>query len=143
MHRATFQPTLPVLAFAACVACSGSTAAPAQQPDFAGTYATHVTLTQNDCGQINVQDNATVVTHNRSTSAVTFTHAGTTYTGAVQADSAFSTTPRVVDVGDGFQYTIAISGRFTRTGFDAAPTVDRSGGTSTACRFVVRWLGTR
>ena len=132
------------------IACGGSTTSPGstttnpgtQTGSFAGNYATRVTLTSNNCGTINVQDNSTVVTHDAASGAVTFTHAGFTYSGTVKADSTFTTTPRAVNVNDGFNYSIAIAGRFRALALDADATVDRTGG-SAACRYVVHWAGSR
>jgi hypothetical protein len=132
------------------VACGGSTTSPGpttnpptQTPaGFNGTYATRVTLASNTCGTINVQDNPTIVAHDASAGTVTFTHAGFVYSGTVKSDSTFTTTPRAVNVNDGFNYSIAITGRFRPLALDADATVDRTGG-SAACRYVVHWAGTR
>jgi hypothetical protein len=141
---------LSVIIYLAALACGGSSTGPGpstQTPpqtssSFAGTYATRVTLTSNNCGGVTVQDNPTVVTHDVSTGAVTFTHAGFTYSGAVKADSTFTTTARAVNVNDGFNYSIAIAGRFRPSALDADATVDRTGG-SAACRYIVHWTGSR
>lgn len=128
------------------VSCGGDggTGPQQQTPTLAGTYATQVTLTSNNCGTINVQNNPTTVTHDQGTGAVTFTHAGITYTGTMQAsDSTFSTPARDVNVGDGFTYSIGLVGRFRTNAFDADATVDRSSPTTQACRFVVHWAGSK
>lgn len=109
---------------------------------FAGTYATRVTLGQNSCGTVNVADNPTTVTQNTGSTAVVFTHAGLSYSGTVAADGTFSTTPRTVDVNDGFSYVIAIAGRFTTNAFEADATVDRTGA-SAACRYIVHWSASK
>ena len=133
------------------LACGGSTTSPSpanttpgtpSPTSFAGSYTTRVTLTSNNCGTINVQDNPTTVTHDAASGAVTFTHVGFTYSGSVKADSTFTTTPRGVNVNDGFNYSIAIAGRFRPLAFDADATVDRTGG-SAACRYIVHWAGSR
>jgi hypothetical protein len=89
-----------------------------------------------------VQNNPTVVTYDASTRAVTFTHAGTTYSGTVAADNSFTTPARAVNVNDGFSYSIGLAGTFKTNGFDALATVDRTGSGS-ACRFTVNWAGTK
>ncbi|MEW5915517.1 MAG: hypothetical protein AB1762_03895 [Gemmatimonadota bacterium] len=123
------------------LACGGSGGPPAPAPvTFSGTYSTRVTLAQSTCGTVVVQDNPTVVTHNATTQAVTLTHAGITYSGTVQADSSFSTEPRPVEVNDGSQYIIQISGRFRVRAFEADATVDRARQGAT-CRYVVRLVG--
>ena len=109
---------------------------------FGGTYATQVTLVQNSCGSVTVQSLPTAVTHNATSGSLTLVHGGTTFAGTVAADSTFSTTPRDVDVGDGFQYRIAVAGRFGDRSFVADATVDRSGG-GASCRYVAHWVGSR
>jgi hypothetical protein len=129
---------------ASALACGGSSDGPsaATPQSLSGTYSTRVTLVQNNCGTITVHDNPTTVVHNASSGAITLMHAGTTYAGTVQADSSFATTPRAVDVNDGFQYTIQISGRFRASTFEADATVDRARQGIT-CRYTVHWAGTR
>jgi hypothetical protein len=129
---------------ATLAACGGSddSSGPTPSQTFAGTYATRVTLTQSSCGAVTVQDNPTVVSYDATSNAASFTHAGQTYRGTVRADSSFTTTPASVNVNDGFQYSIALSGRFRANAFEADATVDRTGGAG-ACRFTVHWVGTR
>jgi hypothetical protein len=115
---------------------------PAGPGAFAGTYATEVTLGQTTCGAITVQSLPTTVTHNATTNAITLVHGGTTYAGTVAVDSTFATSPRDVDVGDGYQYRITIAGRFGNRSFVADATVDRSG-SGASCRFVAHWVGSR
>ena len=115
---------------------------PASQSAFAGTYATAVTLASNSCGQVTVQSLPTTVTHNAGSATITLVHGGTTYPGTVAADSTFTTTPVEVDVGDGFQYRITVTGRFGNRSFVADATVDRAGG-GASCRFVAHWIGSR
>jgi hypothetical protein len=142
--------TLPVTLLLAVSGCSGGsddTSPPTGQPPvtntgFGGVYATRVTLTSNTCGTINVQDNPTTVAHTLGATAVSFTHAGVTYSGTVASDSTFTTSPRTVDIGDGFSYAISLAGRFRANAFEADATVDRSGQGS-SCRFVVHWSATR
>jgi hypothetical protein len=108
----------------------------------AGEYTTKVALKRDDCGGVMVQDNPTVVTHDTANAIITLRHAGTTYGGKLAADSSFTTVPKEVNVNDGFVYTITIKGRFRASGFDAEATVDKASST-TKCRFVVTWSGTR
>lgn len=126
--------------------CGGSesTTNPPPPPPvaFAGTYATSVTLVQNTCGSVTVQSLPTVVTYDASSRAVGLTHGGTTYNGTVAADSTFTTTPRDVDVGDGFQYRVTVTGRFGARSFTADATVDRSG-TGSPCQYTAHWVGSR
>lgn len=116
---------------------------PPPSDPYAGTYATAVTLTQNACGQVNVQNNPTTVTHNATSGAITMAHAGQTYAGTVAGNGSFTTTPKVVDVSDGFLYTIALAGQFGTGSFAADATVDRSSQASGTCRFTVHWVATR
>jgi hypothetical protein len=125
----------------ACASSDARSAAPVV--DFGGNYSTVVSLAENTCGTITVQNNPTVVTYDADSGAVTLAHAGVVYTGHVTAtDSAFTTVPRQVNVGDGFTYTIAIAGRFMENAFDANASVDRTR-QGNACRFLVHWAGTR
>ena len=125
----------------ACAASKPQSSPPVVE--FGGNYATVVSLAENTCGTISVENNPTVVTHDADSGSVTLTHAGVVYTGhVIAADSTFTTVPRVVSVGDGFTYNIAIAGRFKETAFDANASVDRTG-KGDACRFVVHWVGTR
>ena len=111
--------------------------------DFGGNYTTIVSLAENSCGAITVQNNPTVVTHDTDSGAITLTHAGVVYTGRViVSDSSFTTVARQVNVGDGYMYRIEIAGRFRANAFDASATVDRTK-QGEACRFVVHWAGTR
>ena len=119
-----------------------TTPPPLPQSAFAGTYATTVSLAQNSCGSVTVQSLPTTVVHDASSGAISLVHGGTTYSGTVATDSTFLTSPRDVDVGDGYQYRITIAGRFGNRSFVADATVDRSG-TGTPCRFVAHWVGTR
>lgn len=95
-----------------------------------------------DCGQVTVQDNPTVVSHVLATGAISLTHAGQTYSGTVAANGTFLTDPKTVSVGDGFLYTISIPGHFTGNGLSADPAIDRTT-EGTSCRFLVHWEGTR
>ena len=139
--------SLLAASLAALAGCGGSdddggTTTPPPPAGFGGTYATAVTLTQNACGSVTVQSLPTTVTHNATSGTITLVHGGTSYSGTVATDSTFSTTPRDVDVGDGFQYRVTISGRFGARSFVADATVDRSAAGS-SCRYVAHWVGTR
>ena len=127
---------------AACGSDESDETTPPPPPGFAGTYATQVTLVQNSCGSVTVQSLPTTVTHNATSGALTLVHGGTTFVGTVAADSTFNTTPRDVDTGDGFQYRVAIAGRFGNRSFVADATVDRSGA-GVSCRYVAHWVGSR
>lgn len=129
------------------IACGGgsSTETPPPPPadqGFSGTYATQVTLVSNTCGSVTVQSLPTVVTHDRAGNTVALLHAGSTYRGAVNADSTFATTPLDSDFGDGFQYRVTVTGRFGNRSFTADATVDRTGG-GASCRYVAHWIATR
>lgn len=125
-------------------ACSSTApSAPAAALGYSGTYDTKVAIKTNACpGTPTVMDNPTVVAHEPSTGKVTITHAGTTSPGTVKSDGSFTTTPVPVNVGDGFTYSIAMTGQFTATGFTADVAVDRTSG-ATTCRYVVGWVGTK
>lgn len=133
-----------VLSVIACGSGDGTTNGP-DEPEpgsVAGVYQTRVTLTSTTCGPVTVEDNPTTVTHVQSSGAITLSHAGTSYTGTLATGGSFTTTPRTVDIGDGFTYVIALAGQFGSRSFEADATVDRSG-SGTPCQFVVHWAGTR
>ena len=85
-----------------------------------------MTLASNTCGPVTVQSLPTTVTHTAGNPGVTLVHGGTTYPGTVAADSTFTTSAVNVDVGDGFQYSITVTGRFGNRSFVADATVDRT-----------------
>ena len=125
----------------AIVAIGGCNSQPLISPlGFSGLYATTVTLGQNSCGAVTVQNNNTNVVHNSLTGAVTLTHAGQTYSGTVASNGSFTTTPKAVNVGDGFNYSITIAGQFVGNTLTADVTVDRTGQGS-ACQYIVHWTG--
>ena len=111
---------------------------------FTGPYQTDVTLIDSGCGAVAVANNETVVARHPASNVVTLRHAGTTYVGAIASDSTFTMKPLVLDLADGFKYTIAISGKFKPESFSAVAVVDRAsaqGGDK--CRYSVRWAGVR
>ncbi len=133
---------------AACLtvvpACGGSTnlVPTSTVLTIAGTYNTAVTLRESTCQGITVQSNPTTVTHTAGATTVTLTHVGNAYTGTVQSNGAFTTSPRAVS-GGGETHTLTIAGRFTRTGFDATVTADVVRADNSTCRYVVIWTATR
>jgi hypothetical protein len=143
---AALTRTVLFVAVALLAGCGGESDSDGITPppavEFAGTYATQVTLVQNSCGSVTVQSLPTTVTHNAASGALTLVHGGTTFAGTVAADSTFNTTPRDVDVGDGNQYRVAITGRFGNRSFVADATVDRSGA-GAPCQYVAHWVGSR
>ena len=105
-----------------------------------GTYATAVTLGQNSCTGVIVQNNPTIVTTTSATS-FTLTHAGQTYAGTLAANNSFLTTPKMITAG-GSTFTITIAGQFRSNGFDAAAHVVQSA-SGTTCEYTVNWVGTK
>ena len=139
-----FGHTVATIALAAALlpACGGSSSSGPSSTDLrvAGTYDTAVTLTQNACTGIVVQRNATTVAHTPGATTLTITHAGNAYSGTVQRNGAFSTTPKAVG-GGGETHTLTITGTFTTTAIDATVTavVQRTG--SADCQYTVKWAG--
>jgi len=113
---------------------------PTTELQVAGTYDTVVTLTQNGCTGITVQPFSTTVTHTAGASTLTLTHAGNSYSGTVQRNGAFATTPTAVG-GGGETHTLTIGGTFSTTAIDATVTavVQRTGAAN--CQYTVRWAG--
>ena len=118
---------------------------PSPELSVGGTYSTRVTLLadSNTCGVVTVQDAPTRVTHTPGATKLSVTHAGNSYPGTIDVTGGFATTPAIVR-GNGSEFTITITGRFRRRGFDATvrvaaqqPTPPRS------CSYTVRWVGTK
>ena len=105
-----------------------------------GAYDTDVSLVpgQNTCGNVTVQDNPTTVAHAPGSHALTLTHAGITYEGAVADDGSFTTQPKSVSAG-GSSFTITVSGAFDRQGFQAQVRVEQTA--PSACAYLVHWVG--
>ena len=103
----------------------------------AGTYDTHVSLGQNTCGSVTVQDNPTTVVQTPGSHAMTLTHANITYDGTVNDDGTFTTQPKSVSAG-GAQLTISIQGQFGPQGFTATVRVDQTA-PAPACFYLVDW----
>ena len=103
-----------------------------------GTYQTAVTMVTNTCPGQTVQQHATTVSHVPGSTALSLVHAGSTYSGTLAADGAFTTAP-VTQVFDGISYRISIAGQFTETAIDALVQVNAS--RSPPCAFTARWAG--
>jgi hypothetical protein len=108
----------------------------------AGTYPTAVSLGQSSCTGIEVANNPTTVGHVPGATELTLTHVGNAYTGTVQRDGSFATTPRSVG-GPAETHTLTIAGRFSTTGFEATVNADVSRNGNPACSYVVSWVGTK
>ena len=122
----------------ACSSCSDSDPGPTTGISVGGTYQTAVTLVSNDCPGQTVEQHSTVVNHVPGGEALSLVHAGSTYSGTLAADGAFSTTP-VTQVFGGISYVISISGQFTETTIDALVLVQA--GRQPPCSFTARWAG--
>ena len=72
--------------------------------------------------------------------ALSLTHAGSTYNGSIAADGTF-TTPTVTQVFGGISYQISIAGQFSETAIDALVTV--AAGVQPPCTFSARWAGAK
>jgi hypothetical protein len=108
-----------------------------------GTYDTAVALIDDTCGGVTVMPQPTTIAHVAGDTRFTLTHAVLVCPGTLTADGSFNTQPIVVQDSLGAS-TVGIAGRFRTTGFDANATVDvaRPQG-APACRYVVRWTGTK
>ena len=105
-----------------------------------GTYQTAVTLVRSSCPGQTVEQHSTVVNHVPGATALSLTHAGSTYNGSLAADGKF-TTSTVTQVFGGLSYQIGIAGRFSETAIDALVTV--AAGRQPPCTFSARWAGPR
>lgn len=125
-----------------CGACGSDDPAGPKQISVGGQYATAVTLENNSCPAITVQNNPTTVAHTAGATALTITHAGNSYTGTVQPSGSFSTTPKAVGTGE--VHTLTIAGQFSTTGFDAIAAVDvQRTSAPLTCHYDVHWIGTK
>ena len=106
-----------------------------------GDYAMAVALAENGCGAVTVQPLPTRVAHAPGSTQIQLTHGPNTFQGTVDAGGAFRTTPRTFADASS-SVTLQIDGRFTSGGLEALATVDQSA-PSPACRYVVRWTGTK
>ena len=135
--RGTFALFLVAAVAAACSSCSDDPG-PSSDISVGGTYQTAVTLVSNDCPGQTVEQHTTVVSHVPGGTTVSLTHAGSTYSGTLTADGAFSTPP-VTQVFGGISYAISITGQFTETNIDALVLVEA--GRQPPCSFTARWAG--
>lgn len=104
----------------------------------AGTYQTAVTLIASTCPNTQVQTFPTVVSHVAGATAVQLTHAGSTYTGTVANNGAFSTPNEPFSIG-GVNYLISMTGTFEVQSMNAVVTVQA--GLTPPCQFSARWSG--
>ena len=140
IDRALMRALATAVIVAACGGDDSSGPTQSNELQVGGTYTTAVTLQQNGCTGITVQTFATSVTHSAGASALTLTHAGNSYSGTVQRNGSFSTTPKAVG-GGGETHTLTIVGTFTTTAMDATVTavVQRTG--QAECTYTVKWAG--
>jgi hypothetical protein len=126
---------------AVIAACGGDSSGPGNTDlRVAGTYDTAVTLQQNGCTGITVQRFTTVVAHVPGATTLTLTHAGNTYSGTVQRNGAFATTPKAVGTGAEI-HTLTIAGTFSTTAIDATVSADVQRTGSANCQYTVKWAG--
>jgi hypothetical protein len=134
------------LAFAGILSCgnsNGSVVQPTLPLRVAGSYPTTVAITSDACGGSVVADNPTAVTHIVGAATLSLSHAGSVYSGTIQTNGQFSTTPASAVIGSA-SYVVAMSGRFTTTGFTSTVTVDKTDAAHPGgCRYVVAWTATR
>jgi len=127
----------------AIAACGGDSAGPSSTDlRVAGTYDTAVTLQQNNCTGITVQRFTTTVAHTPGASTLTLTHASNTYSGTVQRNGTFATTPKAVGGGSEI-HTLTITGTFTATAIDATVSAEVQRTGSANCTYTVKWAGAK
>ena len=129
---------IELVALGIMVAGCGSEGGSSAPISVGGTYQTAVTLVTSDCFDQTVEQHPTIVAHMPGATAVTLTHAGSSYSGTLSADGSFVTTA-ATQVFGGITYQIAISGRFTLTTLDAD--VHVAAGQQPPCSFTARWVG--
>jgi hypothetical protein len=134
-----FLGFVPAVALAAaCSSDNGSTDPVDDEISVGGTYQTAVTMVSNSCPGQTIQQHPTIVNHEPGATALSFRHAGSTYTGSLDADGSF-TTPPVTQTFDGIAFTISLSGDFTETAMDALVLVEAA--RQPPCSFTARWAG--
>jgi hypothetical protein len=106
-----------------------------------GDYAIAVELTENGCGPVTVLPLPTRVTQTPGALQFQLTHGPATYAGTLDAGGQFTTEPRTFTDGASRQ-VVRIAGRFLTTGLEAVVTVDQEA-PAPACRYLVRWMGTK
>lgn len=108
-----------------------------------GDYAIAVALTQNTCGPVTVLPLPTRVAHTPGAQEFQLTHGPNTYTGSFDAAAGglFRTAARTFSDAAS-SLTVHIQGEFVATGLQAEVTVDQTAPVP-ACRYVVRWTGTK
>ena len=107
-----------------------------------GDYETEVSLEQSTCQGITVQSMPTAVNHAPGAADLTLTHGGQTYSGTVERDGAFETTPQSVGTTAEL-HTLTIGGVFSTTGFAATVNVAVTRNGVHDCDYVVSWVGTK
>lgn len=130
-------------------ACGGRVAspAPAGTPSnvlaLAGNYPTRATViaSRNTCDNVTVEDHPTTVSHTAGATAISLTHAGSTYSGTVDSSGRFSTL--AVDFAfPQADYSISLSGQFSTSGFTATVELTKRASGRT-CTYAVGWVGTK
>jgi hypothetical protein len=108
-----------------------------------GDYAIAVALAENTCGAVTVLPLPTRVAHTPGAEQFQLTHGPNTYTGTFDAAGGglFRTVARTFADATSSQ-TVHIQGRFLTTGLEAEVTVDQTA-PAPACRYLVRWTGTK
>ena len=109
-----------------------------------GDYAMAVALTENTCGAVTVLPLPTRVEHTPGATDFRLTHGPNTWSGTLAAGGSFATETRTIADGAGGSVAIRIEGRFSTTGLEALATVNAlPAAPQPACRYVVRWTGTK
>jgi hypothetical protein len=107
-----------------------------------GDYTMAVALTENGCGAVTVLPLPTRVAQTPGALQFQLTHGPATYAGTLDATGgSFRTAARTFSDAISTQ-VVHIEGRFLTTGLEAVVTVDQSA-PAPACRYLVRWAGTK
>lgn len=121
---------------------AGPTGSRGPERSVGGDYTIAVELTENACGAVTVLPLPTRVNHTPGALQFELTHGPATYTGTLDAaGGGFRTAVRTFSDAASSQ-TVQIEGRFVATGLQAVVTVDQSA-PAPACRYLVRWTGTK
>ena len=147
--RSAVRPALFIAALAAA-ACGGSSSPPTTPSSPAapvlsvgGAYQVTPTLLQNACGQVEVQPGPATVAHAPGATTLSLTHVNQVHSGTIAAGGAFSTSPRVIALGNGSTDTVTIAGTFATAGFEAVVTVQADHAGAPPCVYTVRWAAAK
>jgi len=113
-------------------------AATQEETDLSGVYDTAVTLAEDSCDAIDVEDHPTTLTQDGD--SLTLSHAALTFEASVDDSGAFRSGSEEVTVGAD-THRLTVAGAVSDGTLHALVSAEVSG--SRSCRYVVAWDGPR